>query len=337
MFYDEAKVDLSAGNGGDGCFSMRRAKYIPKGGPDGGDGGRGGNVILVGDENVGDLRNFHFQPIWKARNGEPGRGKNQNGAGGDDCELKVPLGTVVLDLETRKPVVEILEPDKPILLLRGGEGGSGNEAFKSPTDQAPRQTTPGEAGEEGKFQLVLKTIADIGLVGYPNAGKSSLIGILTNAQPKVGHYPFTTKEPSVGMVEFPEHYGRLTLADIPGLIDGASENRGLGHRFLRHIERCRILLFILDMGGVDGRDPLEDFEHLFQELKAYGRGLLKKPQIVVANKMDEEPAGVNLHRFRSQYPDFSIFPLSCLSEEGIPELREGMWKIVQATAKNSGL
>lgn len=310
---------------------MRRAKYIPKGGPDGGDGGRGGSVVVVGDQNVGDLRQFHFKPIWKARNGEPGRGKNQNGAGGEDCQLRVPLGTVILDQETNQPVLEILKPDEPVTLLRGGGGGKGNVAFKSPTDQAPRQTTPGEPGEVGHFKLVLKTIADLGLVGYPNAGKSSLIGLLTNAEPRVGHYPFTTKEPSVGIVEFPEHYGRLTLADIPGLIEGASENRGLGHRFLRHIERCRILVFILDMAGVDGRDPLEDYESLLGELEAYGRGLASKPRMIAANKMDEDAAGENLQRFRARFDEFPVYPLSCLSEEGIPELKQGMWKIVQTT------
>lgn len=331
MFYDETRVDLSAGNGGDGCFSMRRAKYVPKGGPDGGDGGDGGDLILVGDENVGDLRAFHYNPIWKAQNGEPGRGKNQNGAGGDDRELRVPLGTVIVDEETGRPVEEIVEPGQQVILLRGGRGGKGNVAFKSPTDQAPRQTTPGEPGGAGHYRFILKTIADIGLVGLPNAGKSSLIGILTNAQPKTGHYPFTTKEPSVGIVEYPESYDRLTLADIPGLIEGASCNRGLGHRFLRHIERCTILLFILDMAGTDGRDPVNDYQTLLDELRAYDPQLLEKPRLIAANKMDEPAATENLivlQKERSE--DGRIYPISCLSDEGIPALRRGMREAVIA-------
>jgi len=329
MFYDETKVDISAGKGGDGCFSMRRAKYVPKGGPDGGDGGKGGDVILVGDGNEGDLRTYHFNPIRKAENGEPGRGKNQNGAGGEDCILKVPPGTVVQDAETGRLVVEILEEGKRVTFLHGGSGGRGNTYFKSPTNQAPRQTTPGEPGESGKFKFVLKTIADIGLVGFPNAGKSSLIGMLTHARPRTANYPFTTKDPSVGIVEYPDSFHRLTLADIPGLINGASRNRGLGHRFLRHIERCKILLLVVDMAGIDGRSPESDYRDLLGELEAYDPALLEKPRMVAANKMDEDAAVENLRNFREKIESgIVIHPISCLSEQGVTQLKEGLRKAV---------
>ncbi len=336
MFYDETRVDLKAGKGGDGCLSMHRAKYLPKGGPDGGDGGRGGSIFLRGDENVGDLRNFHFKPIWRARNGEPGRGKNQNGAGGEDLVLRVPLGTVVVNEANEEVVVEVLDPEQSTLLLEGGEGGRGNASFASPTDQAPRQTTPGTAGDEGFFRFELKTIADIGLVGIPNAGKSSLVGLLTNAQPRTGHYPFTTKDPSVGIVEYGDSYDRLALADIPGLIEGASENRGLGHRFLRHIERCRVLLFLIDMAGVDGRDPADDYAQLLKELEAYDPHLLEKPRLVGANKMDEPEAAEHLLNFRQRIGESPpVYPISCLSDEGIPELKAALRKAVLMNRKRA--
>jgi len=324
MFYDEATVSLKAGNGGHGCLSFRREKYIPFGGPDGGDGGKGGDVILIGDENTGDLRQFHFKPGWSAKTGQSGAGREKAGRGGADCKLRVPLGTVLIEAQTGRAVTEITRHDQTVTLLRGGRGGLGNVHFKSSTNQAPRRTTPGQPGEEGQFKMVLKSIADVGLVGFPNAGKSSLIGLLTNSQPKTAAYPFTTLQPSVGILDFGEGK-RLRVADIPGLIEGASENRGLGHRFLRHIERCKVLLFIVDAAAEDGRDPVEDIKVLRNELEAYSPALLEKQQLIAANKMDEPLAVENLPKLKKAFRKTPIIPLSCLSEEGIDALKETLW------------
>lgn len=332
MFVDEVKkVHLKAGDGGDGCASFRREKFEPMGGPNGGDGGDGGDIILVCDENMSDLTAYRFVPHAKAENGEMGKGRDKHGASGSDKVVKLPPGTSVYDIETGNLVTELLEHEQRIVLLQGGKGGMGNTTFKSSVNQAPRKTTPGKPGEEGTYRLVLKTIADAGMVGFPNAGKSSLINIITKAHPKTADYPFTTLHPSVGVVEYPELYDRLNLADIPGLIEGASENKGLGHRFLRHIERCTVLLFILDMAGTDGRDPLKDLEQLRTELRLYDETLLSKPQMIIANKMDEEAAVENLKRLQAETRHSAeILPISCLSDEGIPELKEALYKIVKA-------
>ncbi|MGE9291780.1 MAG: Obg family GTPase CgtA, partial [Puniceicoccales bacterium] len=268
MFYDQTRVILRAGNGGHGCASFRRAKYIPKGGPDGGDGGKGGDLYLRADRNVSDLRAYRFQPHWKARNGEGGRGSQKDGKNGEDETLLVPVGTSVVN-EKGRVVCELLEHDQCVRLLRGGEGGMGNLHFKSSTNQAPREFTEGKPGQTGEFVFSLKTIADVGLIGFPNAGKSTLLARLTNATPKSAPYPFTTVDPFVGMTpENEDHdYRKLAIADIPGLIEGAAENRGLGHRFLRHVERCRVLLIVIDGAATDGRDPLEDYQVLLKEME----------------------------------------------------------------------
>lgn len=329
MFVDEATVKLKAGDGGNGCLSFRREKYEPKGGPNGGNGGRGGDLVLVGDENTADLVDYKFMPHARAENGEPGRGSDQHGASGEDKRLRLPLGTEVYDVVSEQKVCELVEHGQEVVLLQGGRGGLGNQVFKSSVNQAPRKITPGKPGEEGEYRFVLKTIADCGLVGFPNAGKSSLTGLITRKQPKVGHYAFTTLQPSVGVVEYPETYERLTIADIPGLIEGAHENKGLGHRFLRHVERCRLLLFILDMAGEDGRDPLEDYAQLCRELSLYLDDLAARPRVIIANKMDEQPvAKENLKRFRAAHDDLRIVPISCLSEEGIPALRDALYDVV---------
>jgi GTPase len=328
MFYDETAVKLRAGNGGDGCASFRREKFLPKGGPDGGDGGKGGDVVLEGDENTGDLRTFHFKGHWDAKHGHPGMSRHKSGASGADCVLKVPCGLVVHDLETGMLVAEVLEHGQRVILLRGGGGGLGNLHFKSSTHQAPREFTPGKPGETGEFRFVLKSVADVGLVGFPNAGKSSLIGLLTKARPKAASYPFTTLHPNLGIIEYPDRYERLRLADIPGLIEGAHANRGLGHRFLRHIERCPVLLLILDMAGEDGRDPCEDYAQLREELRLYDPAVAAKPHLVAANKMDVETARENLPRFRERHP-VEVWPISCLSEEGIPALKEALRQAIK--------
>ncbi|MGJ8650730.1 MAG: GTPase ObgE [Opitutaceae bacterium] len=323
MFYDEVKVSLKAGNGGDGCFSFRRGKYEPKGGPDGGCGGRGGNVYIEGDTNVADLTAYHFKPGWKAKNGEPGRGADQHGANGDDFVVKVPVGTILVDRETSDPVAEVLKHGDKVLILEGGNGGRGNAEFKSSTNQAPRQFTLGKPGEEGDFRLIIKTIADVGLIGFPNAGKSTLLNMVTNAHPKTGAYPFTTMFPTVGVLEYPEQYERITVADIPGLIEGASENRGLGHRFLKHVERCKVLLIMLDMNGTDGREPIADYRVLINELKLYMPGLIKKPVLIAANKMDEPDAPENLKAFKAKIKE-KVYPISCVSDEGFEELQQAL-------------
>ncbi len=333
MFVDEANVAFRAGRGGDGCAGFRREKFVPKGGPDGGDGGKGGDVVLVGDENAGDLAQFRYNPSLHARNGENGMGRDCFGHAGADLVLRVPLGTVVYDLETNRLVTELTQHDERVVLLHGGKGGLGNLHFKSATNRAPTQFTPGQPGEEGEFRLVLKTIADVGLVGYPNAGKSSITNCLTKAHPKMAPYPFTTLHANVGIIEYPEHFERISLADIPGLIEGASENRGLGHEFLRHIERCRVLLVMLDMAGTDARDPLDDYKHLLAELKKYSPELLKKPMLVAANKMDEEAAADNYKRFKKKYKKVALWKISCLTGDGLDELKDELRTQVRAVGK----
>ncbi len=325
MFVDEAVVSLKAGDGGKGSAGFRREKFIPLGGPDGGDGGNGGNVYAVGDENVTDLENFMFSPNIRAGDGANGAGRQKTGETGKDAYLRVPPGTIISNVETDSVVAEVLKHGEKILLLRGGKGGLGNIHFKSSTNRAPRQFTYGSDGEEGEFKLVLKTIADAGMVGFPNAGKSSLINLITPARPKIGAYPFTTLRVNIGTLEYPEHYEKLKLADIPGLIDGASDNRGLGHKFLRHIERCKVLVVMLDMAGTDGRKPADDYKNLMNELGLYSSALLEKPMIIAANKMDEPDAKKNLSAFRRKYKNLDIIPISCLSEEGIAELKDEIY------------
>ena len=323
MFYDEVKVSLKAGDGGDGIVSFRREKYIPKGGPNGGDGGKGGDIILQGDRNTSDLRNFHFKPQWKAKNGETGMGRDKHGKNGQSLTLKVPLGTVIIDRDSEQTVIEILEHEQEVVLLEGGRGGLGNTHFKSSINRVPRQCTPGKPGEEGDFKFILKTIADIGLIGFPNAGKSSLTRQFTNARPRVAPYPFTTLNPSVGIVDYEDKFSTIMLADIPGLIEGASENKGLGHRFLRHIERCKRFLIILDMAGVDQRDPLDDYKKLLAELALYDPNFLNRPRLIAANKMDLPNSEKNLKRLQKATKD-TILPLSCETGVGLEDLKKAI-------------
>ena len=327
MFIDEATVILKAGDGGKGSAGFRREKFIPYGGPDGGDGGKGGDVYALGDENVSDLEKYSFTPNLSAGDGGNGMGRQKTGASGADAYLRVPPGTVVYNEENGAVVAEVLRHNEKILLLRGGQGGLGNLHFKISTNHTPRQSTYGTEGEFGQFRLVLKSIADAGMVGYPNAGKSSLVSLITRANPKIGAYPFTTLHVNIGTLEYPEHYEKLKLADIPGLIDGASDNKGLGHKFLRHIERCKVLVIMIDMAGTDGRKPADDYKNLLKELSLYSEDLLKKPMIVAANKMDEDAAVKNLKSFKRKYPKLDIIPISCLSEEGIADLKNEIYDI----------
>lgn len=321
MFIDECVIKAYAGDGGRGCSSFRREKYEALGGPNGGDGGKGGDVVLVGDENTNSLIDFKYKPHWKAQRGEHGMGKDCDGREGKSADLKMPLGTIVTDEETGRVVAEIVTVGQKVVLCKGGNGGWGNTHFKSSANRAPRRSNPGEEGETGTYRLVLKSIADIGLVGFPNAGKSSLTQRITRARPRTAAYPFTTLHPQIGVIDFPEIYERLLLADVPGLIEGASDDRGLGHRFLRHIERCSLLMFLIDMAAVDTRDPAEDYATLVAELGAYDDALLAKPRVVVANKMDLPEAADNLVAFRERHA-VEIIPISCEEETGLTQLKE---------------
>ncbi len=331
MFVDRIKVQAKAGEGGRGCVSFRREKFVPKGGPDGGDGGKGGDIVLRADPHTDNLAALFYEPLIKAKNGQHGQGKQMHGRGAPDKIVKVPVGTVVWALDeegqnTRpqtEPLADLIRPNDEFILCHGGKGGKGNVHFKSSRNRAPREYTEGEAGEEGTFLLELRTIADVGLVGYPNAGKSTLLRQLSAAQPRVAAYPFTTLHPMIGVVEF-DDYRRATVADIPGLIEGAHQNLGLGHAFLRHITRCRLLLFVLDMAGSEGRSPIADLQHLRREVDLYDSRLSLRPWRVVANKMDLPEAEENLAAFRQKYPEREIIPVSAKKSHGIDDLKVGL-------------
>jgi len=330
LFVDECTIKVKAGDGGRGCISFRREKYEPWGGPNGGDGGRGGDVILIGDDDTNNLIDFKYKPHWKGERGEHGQGKDCNGREGRPAILRLPLGTVITDKATEQIVAEVTADGQKIVLCQGGNGGWGNTHFKTSTNRAPRRANDGQLGEQGEYRLVLKTIADIGLVGFPNAGKSSLTNAITKAHPKTAAYPFTTLHPQVGVIEYLDEVigdRRLLLADVPGLIEGASENRGLGHRFLKHIERCSLLLVMVDMAGTDGRDPREDYRHLLAEMKLYDPALLKKPRILAANKMDLPESAANLAKFKRRYK-VSLIEISCATGKGLPRLKAELMKRV---------
>lgn len=341
MFVDRIKVQAKAGNGGRGCVSFRREKFVPKGGPDGGDGGKGGDIVLRADPHTDNLSALFYEPLIRAKNGGHGQGKQMHGRGAPDKIVKVPVGTVVWEErmkdEGRKmkaepeagfPLADLTRPNDEFVLCRGGKGGKGNVHFKSSRNRTPREYTEGEEGEEGNFLLELRTIADAALVGYPNAGKSTLLRRISAAHPKVAAYPFTTLHPVIGVVEF-GGYRRATVADIPGLIEGAHRNLGLGHAFLRHITRCRVLLFVLDMAGSEGRNPIEDLQDLRREIDLYDPRLSRRPWYVVANKMDLPGAVENLAAFRHRYPEREVVAISARSGEGAEGLKEALDRWLQ--------
>jgi len=320
VFRDQVKLYVSAGNGGDGSAYFRREKFVPYGGPSGGDGGNGGSVILVGDENVDSLLDLYDRPHQRAEHGEKGGTNQSTGKSGKDLFVKVPLGTLVRLEQKDGPVLgEVLKHGQHLMVARGGHGGKGNIHFKTSSNQAPKECTPGTDGDRKELWLELKLIADVGLVGYPNAGKSTLISHLTHAHPKVASYPFTTIHPIIGTLEFAD-FTRIRIADIPGLIDGAHEGVGLGHEFLRHIERCGCLMFVLDMGGEEERDPVEDFRNLWKELCLFNPELKHRPYCVIANKMDDPEADANLARFREETGE-SPLPVIAELGEGLEEVR----------------
>ena len=344
MFVDRVKVFAQAGNGGRGSVSFRREKFVPKGGPDGGDGGRGGNVILQADRHVDNLVNLFYEPLIKAKNGGHGKGKKMSGRAGADKIVKVPVGTVVWPAKEEKhltstseqsaiPVTDLARDGQEFVLCRGGGGGKGNVHFKSSRNRAPRQYTEGEEGEQRHFRLELRTIADAGLIGYPNAGKSTLLRKISAARPKVAAYPFTTLHPIVGVIEFPG-YRRATVADIPGLIEGAHRGLGLGHEFLRHITRCRVLIFVLDIAGSEGRNPVEDLQNLRREIDLYDPTLSSRAWFVVANKMDLPDAKENLKALQERFPKLQILPTSATKGEGIDGLKQALATQIMGPEEN---
>jgi GTPase len=336
-FVDEAVIEVAAGSGGAGCASFRREKFIPFGGPNGGDGGRGGSIYAVADLNLNTLIDYRYARRHVARNGEAGRGSDQFGAAGGDVTLRVPVGTIFTDVETARVVAELLVPGEKVLLCRGGDGGFGNLHFKTSTNRAPRQKTPGWPGERMRLRLELRVLADVGLLGMPNAGKSTLIAAISNARPKIADYPFTTLHPNLGVVRVaPEQ--SFVVADIPGLIEGAAEGAGLGHQFLRHLQRTRLLLHLIDMAPFDDTtDPVVQAKAIVKELKKYDPTLHSKPRWLILNKVDmlsAEDRAVRVkdlvRRIRTKQP---VFEISALTREGVEPLLKAIYEHL-ATTKN---
>ena len=352
MFIDEVKVYARAGHGGKGCVAFQREKFRPKGGPSGGNGGRGGDVVLEADHDLNNLIAQYYQPRLLAQDGRMGLGKGMDGHAGQDLTLKVPCGTLVwkLDPETAlahfsaagppqtRPalpaarsgelVADLTEHGQRFVLCGGGRGGLGNRNFATASRQAPRFAQPGEPGQEGEFLFELRIIAQVGLVGYPNAGKSTLLTAISRARPRIAPYPFTTLHPQIGIVEYPDFH-RLTVCDVPGLIEGAHRNVGLGHAFLRHVQRCPLLVLLLDMAGADGRAPWEDYQHLLTELALYDPALVRKPRLVVANKMDEPAAAENLRKFKRRIPKTGVLPIAAAFGQGTETFKQTIRQAVE--------
>src|SRR4051812_8977972 len=388
MFVDEIKVVAKAGHGGKGCVAFHRETFVPKGGPSGGNGGRGGDVILEADHDLNNLIGQFYNPRLIAESGKAGMGKGMDGPAGKDLIIKVPCGTLVWKLPTvakpaeddeekedsseellqtssrRRPVlrhaararaleIDLAEEDEAervvvegkgelvadltihgqrFVLCKGGRGGLGNRNFATSRRQTPRFAQPGEPGDEGDYLLELRIVAEVGLVGYPNAGKSTLLTAISKARPKVAAYPFTTLHPQIGIVEYPDFF-RLTVCDVPGLIEGAHQNVGLGHAFLRHIQRCKILVLLIDMAGIDGRNPWDDYKQLLSELELYDPTLMKKPRMVVANKIDEPQAEENLKKFKRKVPKIPVLPIAAAFDEGIEKFRKQIREAVEKEIK----
>lgn len=320
MFYDKAKIYVKGGDGGNGCVAMRREKYVPEGGPWGGDGGRGGDIIFRADEGLRTLVDFRYKRHYKADRGRHGEGRNMHGASADDLAVRVPVGTVVRDDDTGELIVDLVKDGQEVTVARGGRGGRGNARFATANNKAPKLAEKGEPGEERWLNLELKLLADVGLVGFPNAGKSTLISQVSAAKPKIADYPFTTITPNLGVVRVED--GRsFVMADIPGLIEGAHTGVGLGHEFLRHVERTRLLIHVLDTAGSEGRDPVEDFRVTNRELSLYNPVIGQRPQIIAANKMDISEAEENLVRLKEALGEsYEIFPISAATGSGLEAL-----------------
>lgn len=327
MFIDQAKIWVKAGDGGHGCISFRREKFIPKGGPDGGNGGKGGNVFFQAVSNLDTLLDFAGKHHWQAQNGRPGSGNNKHGADGDDLIIKVPPGTLIYDTDLNLLLKDLNKIGLKVCVCRGGKGGRGNKAFATSTNQTPRNAEQGKTGQERNLKLELKLIADVGLVGMPNAGKSTLISRCSAARPKIADYPFTTIEPVLGIVELSD-FRRFVMADIPGLIEGAHGGAGLGHEFLKHIERTTILAHIIDIMPTDGADPAENYNAIRRELAQYSKELAKKPEIIIANKIDLDPDGKIVENLSKSLAKI-VCPISAVTGAGIKELTEVLWQKVK--------
>lgn len=321
-FIDEARITIHAGKGGDGCLSFRREKYVPFGGPNGGDGGDGGSVYFVGDEGINTLIDFRYQTKFQAKNGRPGEGSNCRGAGGDDCIIRVPLGTIVFDEETEENLGDITEHGQKFKVAQGGFHGLGNTRFKSSTNRAPRQTSKGSPGESRRLKLHLKVLADVGLLGMPNAGKSTLISVVSNARPKIADYPFTTLQPNLGVVSV-DAYQSFVLADIPGVIEGAAEGAGLGLRFLKHLERTKFLLHLVDVMPADGSDPISNAKSIVKELERFSKELYQKPRWLVFSKIDllpEQEREEFCKKLAAELDAENYFAVSSLTKVGLKPL-----------------
>ena len=335
QFVDKARIVIKSGNGDDGAVSFHREKYVSHGGPDGGDGGKGGRVIFEADENMSTLLDFKFARFFRAKNGENGRAKMQSGKSGEDLIIRVPVGTRVRDLESGKIIADMNKPGRTRTVLRGGRGGKGNARFATPTRQTPRYAQNGQKTKEYEVELELMTIADVGLVGLPNVGKSTILSVVTSAKPKIANYHFTTLTPNLGVVK--RYDETFVLADIPGLIEGASEGAGLGHDFLRHIERTRMLVHVLDISGCEGRDPIADYRQIRQELTAYSEKLAELPELIAANKMDITGAEDWLELLKQELaetnPDAEIFPVSAATVQGFEPLLDRILKMLKTLPK----
>jgi GTP-binding protein len=335
MFVDEVDIHVTAGNGGRGCLSFRREKFIPRGGPDGGDGGLGGSVYVVATPRKNTLIDFRFHPEFEARGGKHGQGNNKTGYSADDLEIDVPIGTLVFekvpDSDALTLIADLAEEGRRVLVAKGGRGGRGNAQFVSSTNRAPRRTEPGELGEERFLRLQLKLLADVGLVGFPNAGKSTLIARVSAARPKIADYPFTTLTPNLGVVRLSDDRS-FVVADVPGLIRGAHAGHGLGDRFLRHIERTKVLIHLVDVSGAAGRDPVEDFDIILEELRLFDPKVAAKPQLVAANKLDALDDRSRLTRLEKHVKKLGmpIHRISGVTGEGVDELLEAAWSQIAA-------
>ncbi len=333
MFIDRVKIHVKGGNGGNGCVSFYRAKYIVNGGPDGGDGGKGGDIILLADPSLTTLIDYRYKTVFKAKPGEDGGKLNRFGKSAEDLIIRVPVGTVVREATTNKVMADMVNPGEQKILIYGGRGGKGNQHFATPSRQAPKYAQKGKIAKEYDIVLELKLIADIGIIGLPNVGKSSLLSVLTNANPKIANYHFTTLSPNLGVVR--TNWGTdFVLADIPGLVEGASEGIGLGHQFLRHIERTKVLIHVVDASATEGRDPLEDIETINKELKNYNPQIAERPQIIVANKMDlnfENTAENNLNKIKEIYEPrgIKVFAVSTATGMGLSDLIKGCWEVLK--------
>ncbi len=346
MFVDEVDIHVIAGDGGSGCLSFRREKFVPRGGPDGGDGGAGGSVYIVAAPTKNTLVDFRFHPEFKAQRGQHGQGANRTGATGRDLEIEVPIGTLVFLLESPgseggtkgqapgEPLADLTVEGQRLLVAQGGRGGRGNARFVSSTNRAPRRVEPGIPGEERRLRLQLKLLADVGLIGFPNAGKSTLISRISAARPKIADYPFTTLVPNLGVVSLSGNRS-FVVADVPGLIEGAHEGKGLGDRFLKHLDRTKVLVHLVDVSGASGRDPIEDFETIRRELAAFSADLAAKPQIVAATKMDamDDPDLVEALAQHVKAHDLQFLRISAVTGEGLPELQEAVWKYLTPIAE----